>query len=179
MSPMPFRVPELTDAVINHFDGIMKRYDLDYFIAAGTCLGIIRDGGYINGDQDVDMCVLYESQEQIEKIKSELQRFGFEMKGIDYTNHEDVIKKYGKVPSGIHFFLHDILIDVHPMYKVNDSYYFSNICKFDCSIFNDFGLIEYNDIVLRIPRDVEKYLKSMYLDWQTPTKINEKGWRIK
>ena len=39
------------------FDDICKKLNIKYYLIQGTCLGIYRDGDFINGDTDIDIFV--------------------------------------------------------------------------------------------------------------------------
>lgn len=176
---MPYRHKIKADRIINHFDRVMKKNELDYFVVAGTCLGMIRDGGYIEGDDDIDIAVIYTSQDEINEIKAILQSNGFEIRRENYSKNKSIIKKYGQVPNSIHFFIYNVLIDLLIMYEVDNKYYLADKWKFDCSLFDNSGFIEYNRMILRVPRNVEKVLEMMYSDWKTPTNNHSnRGWRI-
>ena len=58
--------------ILRYVDDICKRENLKYFLAAGSCLGAVRDHGFIDWDDDIDIW----------------------MKREDYIKFGKVIKKY-------------------------------------------------------------------------------------
>lgn len=54
----PFEIPDAADRLLNEFFNISERLNIDTFLLYGTCLGFVRDGGYIPGDNDIDVGVL-------------------------------------------------------------------------------------------------------------------------
>jgi len=54
----PFNIPDAADRLLNEYFNISERLKIDTFLLYGTCLGFVRDGGYIPGDNDIDVGVL-------------------------------------------------------------------------------------------------------------------------
>lgn len=54
----PFNIPDAADRLLNEYFNIAERLKIDTFLLYGTCLGFVRDGGYIPGDNDIDVGVL-------------------------------------------------------------------------------------------------------------------------
>ena len=89
-----FKIPETADKVLNEYWDITKKLKIKTFLIYGVCLGFIRDGGYIEGDSDIDVGIFGD----IEELTVELIKNGFERKEGWWKNR--------------HFLKHGILIDV-------------------------------------------------------------------
>ena len=44
--------------ILSEIDRICKKYDIHYFISAGTLLGAVREGNFIPWDDDLDVIML-------------------------------------------------------------------------------------------------------------------------
>jgi len=54
----PYDVKEDADRVLEEWDDVCNELEIMRFIAAGTCLGFYREGGYIKRDNDIDVAVI-------------------------------------------------------------------------------------------------------------------------
>ena len=54
----PSTIPETADRVLDEFFQIAKQLKIRTCLSAGLCLGFVRDGGYIEGDNDLDVIVI-------------------------------------------------------------------------------------------------------------------------
>jgi len=91
----PFKIPKVADKLLNEYWDIAEALSISTFLHFGTCLGFVRDGGYIIGDNDIDVGIL----RGIEEITVALEKNGFVRK-----------KKYRPC---WHFFKYDILLDIY------------------------------------------------------------------
>lgn len=90
----PFLMPEIADKLLNQYWGIAESLKIKTFLLEGTCLGFVRDGGYIIGDNDIDVGIL----NGLEELSKELVKNGF-------------ISKQSSQKSQ-HFVKDDILLDI-------------------------------------------------------------------
>lgn len=67
------RYQDIAFNIICEFDSICRRNDIQYFLAYGTLLGAVRDGGQIPWDYDIDVMVkIHDREKLIEVLKKEL-----------------------------------------------------------------------------------------------------------
>lgn len=50
------------------FDEVCRKYNIQYFISGGTCLGAVRHGGFIPWDDDIDIDVWHTDYQRLKKI---------------------------------------------------------------------------------------------------------------
>lgn len=67
---------ELID-IFEVFDSLCKKYDIKYFATGGTLLGVVRHGGFIPWDDDLDIGMLRTEYDKFLKIPhSEFEGYG-------------------------------------------------------------------------------------------------------
>lgn len=54
----PFFNPKSADKLLTEYWAIASDLRIQTFLYYGTCLGFVRDGGYIEGDNDIDIGIL-------------------------------------------------------------------------------------------------------------------------
>ena len=54
--------------LLKDLDELFRKYNIKYFLAFGTLLGCVRDGGYMPWDDDVDLVILPECWDRANKI---------------------------------------------------------------------------------------------------------------
>jgi len=136
----PFKMPEFADELLNEYWEIAENLGIKTFLMYGTCLGFIRDGGYIEGDNDIDVGILGGGK----KLATGLIESGFICKGIWTVN--------------AHFVKYNILLDVffRPTYNISGDF------------FESFDEVKHNGRIYNVPHPIEKYLENRYGDWRTP-----------
>lgn len=53
----PFDAPDLALETLRRVTGVLDHLNINYMTYDGTLLGIIRQGGFIPGDNDLDLCI--------------------------------------------------------------------------------------------------------------------------
>jgi len=154
-------------------DEILTSNKQKYFLACGTVLGVVRENGFIEHDEDIDLGIFStEYNPEIEKAISSK----FKLKS-----------RYGKIDSGYELsFVHrltGVSIDIFLYYQDGDSFWcpsFNNICNKAknkmCRWKYSFDSVKPVDFLRRkflIPNPVERYLSEAYgQDWRTPKKFS-------
>jgi len=136
-------------------DFLNKDPDNKYCIFFGTLLGYIRDGGFIQYDQDTDIALFDTSEDYISNLKSKLRKEGF------YIFRDDAIM-FSAVRRGEY-------IDFYKFYKIGK--YFQN----EHFIFPEELFINFSDTYLegehlvKIPESSDIVLELLYgKSWKTP-----------
>lgn len=128
---------KIADRVLNEYFDTAIDLNIKAFLVYGTCLGFVRDGGYIQDDNDLDVGMLGD----FDKLKKELIKRGFSHKR-DY-NHNS------------HFLKDGILLDVHfDFYKAFRKY------------LHRFETIAYKGNRFKVPFPITIYLEDLYDDWR-------------
>jgi len=156
-------IKENADQVLEEWDNACRALGIEHFLVFGTCLGMVRDKGYIKGDHDIDVGI---RKQDFMKLHNQLLKNGFTSTGEHQTLswiHEhfnpDAIEK---IAWGTHikFFKYDITLDVW-IGLIYDSHHKNFLDSFDKVIYEG---REYN-----VPHPVEDYLKTKYGEtWRIP-----------
>lgn len=133
----PYRSPEDADKILVEYWDIAASLKIETFLFFGTCLGIVRDNGYIIGDNDIDVGIL---GNRIGDLSTQLVKSGFEKKRQHKRNW--------------HFLKYNILLDVY--------FGFRNL-----RFLQPLGEVSYKGRVYNVPHPVEEYLTDRYGDWKT------------
>lgn len=141
----PFNAKEEADKILEEFDDIAKSLNIRHFLFFGTCLGMVRDKGYIKGDNDIDVGVLC-SKEDFSRLEKRLLENGF----IEAE----------EFPCNQHFRKNNIQIDI--WYRLGSE---------DKEFLKSFDKVTYNGRTYNIPHPVEDYLKYRYGNWRVPLKL--------
>jgi len=137
----PSKILDIADSILDEFFQIAGRLEIKACLAFGLCLGFVRDGGYIDGDNDLDVVVVIPSEEVKMTLVNELIKCGFKQ-GESYP-----------MPSyNVHFYKNEILLDI----------YFRQQGKF----YLNFDTVKYNDKTYPVPHPVEEYLGACYSNWK-------------
>jgi len=136
----PSIIPKTTDKVLDEFFQITKQLKIRTCLAAGLCLGFVRDGGYIDGDNDLDMVAICTDDER-NKLTNALKEHGF-----------DAGRSFPPPHNNAHFHKNRILVDIY--FRTPGKYY------------SQFGSVVYKGKSYPVPYPVEKYLSTCYTNWR-------------
>jgi hypothetical protein len=146
----------------------MKSIGVDFFLAYGTLLGILRDGDLLPYDKDMDVGLFYNG-DKAELIKK-LSLFGFVCPYLIYLNEDDINLNislfHEKTGIGI-----DLFFFRNSPY---DEFFESGFNHLPCPLiwkFRKFELeyFKYLDIDWKIPFPVNLFLEDIYgSKWKTP-----------
>jgi len=138
----PSRLKKVADKVLEEFDDVAKSLNIKHFLVLGTCLGMVRDKGYIEGDHDIDLGLLC-NEDELKTLYNKLIQRGF----IHGSN--------GTI-GNFHLYKDNIMLDVYPPpHGIRDQPFFKT-----------FNTISYNGRTYNVPHPVEDYLEYHYGNWR-------------
>lgn len=71
---------------------VLDKHEIEFQLTYGTLLGAIREGDFIDHDEDIDLIILGEKKQQFFDILPELKKEGFEVARYDRRNLMSIIK---------------------------------------------------------------------------------------
>lgn len=75
--------------VVEAFDKVATRNNLDYFITCGTLLGALRNKGLIPWDNDIDICIQSTDLPRLLALKPEFEKLGISLPYTDGIHRVD------------------------------------------------------------------------------------------
>ncbi len=138
----PAKNIEKADVALIKYLAVCKTAGVRTCLAYGSCLGFVRDGGYVPGDNDIDVVAV---------LGWVTPAFNDALIGAGFTRGQSFPLPHNNV----HYHYEKILIDIFfrgvgiPFYK-----------KFDT--------VMYKNKPYPVPHPVEEYLSKCYSNWKTP-----------
>jgi len=151
---------------------VLEDAGVEFFLSLGTCLGAVREKGFIKIDEDIDLGILQESLlPKAQIISNQFIKKGLRIEVIDHRHKESwdgsihAIKFRG-------FREHGDLIGFVKMkgMRVSPSHLQSHWFVITAKLLEELGEIEFYGRKFKIPKNVEAYLTEVYGDWRTPNK---------
>lgn len=136
---------------------IMKSHNIRVSPACGSLLGIIRDGNFIDWDEDIDLNILMEDLNKFKDSLWDLRDKGFELFRCDRCGHLYSVTRNGEY---VDFY---IMEKISPEVRTNMGPDF----VLDKHLVN---LMDWNfkGLTIQVPEEYESYLELMYGEWRTP-----------
>ena len=122
------RVQEIELEALIEFDRICTKHNIPYSLAGGTLLGAVRHKGFIPWDDDIDVVLLREDYDKLEKILIEElpEKYFYQTKNTD----KNWFRLYGKIRVNGTLFVeaahsnrdvhHGVYIDIFPLDALPD-----------------------------------------------------------
>lgn len=135
-------------AILVYFDKFCRENNLSYALAGGTCLGAVRHKGFIPWDDDVDVFMLREDYEKLEKLwaeKADLSHYScvrsddkvnIHHAAIEIKDNNTTFINKHSVDCDIH---HGVMIDVIPLDAIPNSKFKRVLQIMDGMIFSCFN----------------------------------------
>jgi tetratricopeptide (TPR) repeat protein len=145
-------------SVLQDLRNVLEETDTPFFFAAGTALGIIRDGRPLDHDDDIDVGVFQEAwkRDQLVEAFRRHPRFTFEPTMTDTSK----IRLIHRGRAGV---------DIFMFYREGEHvYHDGNFVRWRNTPFDIAQHQATDGSVVYLPSNVEGYLRENYGDWQTP-----------
>lgn len=145
------------DSALNLFADVAGALGLKWFLFAGTCLGLYRDGGYIEGDNDIDVGV-EATEDELTQLWDALDVQGFKLgRWCENTDGTKNRHTYWH-PEVAHPDAGGMLVDVFYTFTEGEQNFLVNL-----------GQITYGDRNYLVPYPVQDYLQHTYENWWEKT----------
>lgn len=155
----------------------LNKHSIDYFLDSGTLLGMIREGGFISHDTDMDMGILYKEGFTEKELDQAMASVGLKRHHAFYYHDKPAIITYNYDSIAVDFFMY-FKTDIperwvqycfeRSVWKAypNDNVF--DVYQADCPI-KGLKTIKVNNLNLSVPVNAEEYLASIYTEnWRIP-----------
>lgn len=146
----PFLQVEVADNILNEIFLITKQLEIKTLLSLGTCLGFVRDGGYIEGDWDLDLIVIYKWEERDFLIDA--------LKANDFA-----LMRIKTDRKHIHLKKNRTAVDI--WFRAGSEKFYSS-----------FDSVVYKGKKYPVPHPVEEYLAACYTNWKVKETQMTKYW---
>ena len=170
--------PDIVFNNLSDFHDAAKAAGVDYWLFEGLLLGLYRDGGPVQGDEDdTDVAIRDISEKERKRLVEELEKRGLMPAEIDGATRERNTVQGEFI--GLQCARGGNRIDVCVMKHTedwkfayfrggNDRNAVSYYMVFPGHHFNGFGHIKWRDKKFITVKGIEKFLEYKYRDWKTP-----------
>ena len=176
------RRAKAAEKLLEQIGGVLNKLALPYILEAGTLLGIIREGRLLPWDTDIDFTLCFETNEQVYRLVSGLQKEGLRVR-IRYYNQAMGPIKAGAIrvikvgTYGLFKTKGYSLADIFVKYPHRGLYYWSvgdpkPVLK-TCidGYYNNRKSIQFKGFSYLVPLNTEDYLAYHYgQNWRTPVR---------
>lgn len=149
---------------LDEFNGLLAQHDVRPYLISGTLLGLVRDGGFITWDKDIDVGVHSQEVEMPRLVEIFERDPAFELRRLDFTS--DRLR--------VHHASSQVGIDVFPHYRDEDDpdlvWHDGAATRWWNSPF-DLAEREFLGQSVWVPEQPERYLDENYGDWRTPDSV--------
>lgn len=152
---------------------VFNKHGIRHWLSHGTCLGVIRDGNFIEWDDDADIGLDFSDRKKIEPALRELQRRGFYIPPCDPSKpvatenapyYDMVAIRDGEKVEGWFF-------EKKGDFYIYDQPRCGNDLKHPAEYYETLDSYDFKGVQFNIPQNISDWLVMMYGDnWYIPNK---------
>jgi hypothetical protein len=156
---------------LSEVSSALSSVGVDWWLTAGTCLGLIREEGFIGHDTDIDIGV--RESDLIDEVTTRLRALGFDLEetlGTPEVALQLCFRKRG-VKVDLFVYYDDGQNLWHAVHRQVSGEWRYRRYVFDRDLFAAPLAASFGDVPVRIPNPPEDYLAAHYGEnWRTPIK---------
>ena len=162
------------------FKETMKDAGVPFFLLGGSCLGLVRDGKFLDHDKDIDVGIFEDVD--LDSLVVHLEHAGYVrvmIAGIENGKYVWAMKVINNTllvfEIQVFYRKNDIMFFNRNLGKSAPQHYIEGRLEWDAKLFDSMKTIEHRGEEYLIPTPIEDYLQVTYGNW----KISEvyKDWR--
>ncbi|NEP56471.1 MAG: LicD family protein [Symploca sp. SIO2G7] len=161
-SNIVFIDPKICRENLSVLKSIFDKHGITFWLSYGTCLGAIREGGFIAHDDDIDLDTYLQDRKRIMAIMPELKAQGFELIFVDKVRLQITRKGFD--------------IDIYSCSKFSSKKLKMSgwLCGYELietDFFSELKTIDFLGEEYKVPKEPIDYLIYLYGEsWQKPIK---------
>ncbi len=132
-----------TDKILDEVFQIAGELKMKPFLLWGLCLGFVKNGAYLKGDNDLDIGVICNGKKERQTLTAVLAKKGF-IPGTPCRHHN------------IHYRKNKVLVDI----------YFLESAGF----YSSFDSVRYKGKAYSVPHPIKDFLSACYSNWESNVK---------
>lgn len=160
---------------LSKIDEILTRNGIKYFVTYGSLLGVIREGKFMDYDNDIDFGIIKTEKFSWENLEKSMQEIGMVKKHQFLLNDKITEQTYVATALSVDFFLYEEENGKsisYIYYHKKDEEYQENqfsVAVNSTSLISDVKRIPFQTGTVAVPSNPELFLREIYgEDWRTP-----------
>ena len=173
---------KLVSKELKRFKNLMQKIDVNFFLIGGCCLGLVREGKFLEHDKDIDIGIFEDVN--LEELEIHLIHSGYlhvAIVGTDKGKYMWAMREFGKTllvfEIQVHYRKDNVVYFNRDLEaKTSPTGYGEGRLEWPAKLFETFELISCpRGEIYSVPSPVEEYLAVQHGDWKTPVEYVD--WR--